>query len=62
MINGIAAALFMVTSALLKSPVFLWTLVAWLAWFLYTTNTFQHRNQVFRTLLVNAQGTKESGI
>lgn len=40
----------------------IWTPIAWLAWFLYTTNTFQHRNQVSRTRLVNAQGTKESGI
>jgi hypothetical protein len=60
-INCVAAVLFLATNAVLKSPVFLWTPVAWLAWFLYATGAFQRRPQTFAAALANRPELEEAG-
>lgn len=60
-INAIAAIIFMTLGASLTSPAYLWTPVAWLAWFLYATDGVRQIKQHPRTALADSVEARQAG-
>ena len=56
--NSVALVIAMAVGAQLSSPAYIWTPLAWLAWFLYATHGFRGRDQNLVVQTAKASATE----